>query len=378
MKYCKKCVQPDTRANIYFNKEGICGACLYAEEVANKINWDEREKKIKEIASWAKNKAKENKSNYDCAIGVSGGKDSVFQALYARDKLGLHALLVNSEPEDITEIGKKNIENLKNLGFDVISIRPNPKVIKKLTKRDFYKYLNPAKIVEFALWASTYRMAHVFKIPLIIQGENDCLTLGTRNRQGLGDNAMFADKQDTLFSGWQDYLGKDADERDLFLYHYDGEQMAKEGIRAIWLQYYVKEWSQFHNAEFSIKNGLTIRPDYFNPYDIGTYSPYFQLDSDLVQVNQMLKYIKFGFGQCTDHACYDIRDGRLTREDAISLVKKYDGKCHIRYIKNFCDYIGITVEEFWRVANSFRGPMWKKNEKGGWVLKDAIWEKSRD
>lgn len=223
------------------------------------------------------------------------------------------------------------------------------------------------------MWSSTYIIAHTFHIPLIIQGENPGLTLGVRAHTGTDDNALNANKQDTMASGYEEYLGDGIEEKDLFMYHYDREQLRKEGIRAIWLQYYTKEWSQSANAEFAIAHGLTIRPEYFDPYEIGTYAAYYQMDSDLIQVNQMLKYIKFGFGQCTDHACYDIRAGRLTREEAIELVKRYDGKCGARYIKEFCDYIGITIDEFWRVANSFRGDMWTKDKNGEWILKDTLW-----
>lgn len=374
MKYCKRCVQPDTRPGIHFDEKGICGACLYQIDVEKNIDWTQREKELKEIAEWAKEKSVENESNYDCAVGVSGGKDSTFQALYSRDKLGLRPLLVNSEPEGITDIGKKNIENLKNLGFDVISLRPNPRVMKKLVKKDFYEYLNPAKVTEFSLYSSTYIIADKFDIPLIIQGENPGLTLGVRDTGvGVNDDALNANELDTLSTGWERYIGDGITEKDLFMFHYDREAIRKKGIRGIWLQYYLKEWSQSHNVEFSIAHGLTIRPEYFDPSEIGTYAGYYQLDSDIVQLNQMLKYIKFGFGQCTDHACYDIRAGRLTREEAIELVKRYDGKCGTRYIKKFCDYIGITVDEFWRVANSFRGPMWKKDVNGEWILEDTHW-----
>ncbi len=368
MKYCKKCVQPDTRPGIYFNKEGVCGACLFEEE-KKKIDWSTREKELKEIADWSKQKAKENNSNYDCVIGVSGGKDSTFQALYARDKLGLRPLLVNSEPEGITEIGRKNIENLKQLGFDCISLRPNPKVMKKLIKKDFYEYLNPIKVTEFSLWVSAYIIVDKFNIPLIIQGENPALTLGVTKIMEVDGDALNVLQQDTLSTGWERYIKDDITKEDLFMFHFDVESIKKKGIKGVWLQYYAKEWSPSHNAEFSIAHGLTIRPEYFDPNEIGTYVAYYQLDGDLVQLNQMLKYVKFGFGQCTDHACYDIRDGRISRNEAIDLVKKYDGKCGFRYIKKFCDYIGITIDEFWRVANSFRGPMWEK-KNGIWVLKD--------
>ncbi len=364
MKICKKCIQPDTRVGIYFNEEGVCGACIWAEEKKG-IDWNTREKELQDIANWAK---KTTKSNYDCAIGVSGGKDSTKQALTARDRLGLHCLLVNCEPEGITEIGKHNIENLKNLGFDVISLRPNPKVMKKLIKRDFYKYLNPVKITEYCLYSSTYIIADRFDIPLIIQGENPGLTLGV-SLTGVGkdSNALKANELNTLSSGWEEYLEVEGiEEKDLFLFHYDRKKLEEKGIRGIWLQYFLKEWSQQGNAEFSKKHGIKWRSPDFDPNSIGTYAPFFQLDTDLTQVNQMLKYIKFGFGQCMDAACYDLREGRITRNEAIELVRKYDGKCAEHYIKKFCDYIEITLDEFWHVTEQFRGPMWIKDKSNNW------------
>lgn len=364
MRICKKCIQPDTRPGIYFDENGVCGACLWEEEKKS-IDWKKREKELDEIANWAKNTTK---SNYDCVIGVSGGKDSTKQAIEARDKLGLRCLLVNSEPYEITEIGRHNIENLKKLGFDVISIRPNPIILKKLVKRDFYKYLNPVKITEYCLYSSTYIIGEKFDIPLIVQGENPGLTLGTRlTGVGVDANALKANELQTLSSGWEEYLEVDGvTEKDLFLFHYDREKLEKRGTRAIWIQYYLEEWSPRRNAEFAKKHGLMWRPDDFDPYSIGTYVPFFQLDTDLTQINQLLKYIKFGFGQCMDHACYDLRENRITKKEAIELVKKYDGKCSEEYIRKFCDYIDITLDEFWRVANQFRGSMWVKNNQGNW------------
>jgi len=370
MKVCKRCIQPDTRPSIYFNDDGICGACLWEEEKKT-IDWTVREKELFDIANWAK---KHTKSNYDCVIGVSGGKDSTKQSLTARDRLGLRCLLVNSEPEGITDVGRHNIENLKKLGFDVISIRPNPLVMKKLVKRDFYKYLNPVKITEYSLWSSTYIIADKFDIPLIIQGENPGLTLGI-SLSGLGkdSNALKVNETPTLSSGWKEYLEVEGiTEKDLFFFHYDRQRLEKKGVRAIWLQYFLKEWSNRKNAEFAEKYGFKHRDKNFNPEDIGTYVPFFQLDTDLTQVNQLLKYIKFGFGQCMDHACYDIREGKISREEAIELVRKYDGRCAENFIIKFCNYIGVTVDEFWCVANFFRGPMWKKDQNGKWY--NTYWD----
>lgn len=372
MNYCKKCVQPDTRPGIYFNEDGICGACLYEEEKKT-IDWSSREKELKEIADWAKQKAKENNSTYECVIGVSGGKDSTFQAIYARDKLGLRTLLVNGEPDGITEIGRKNIENLKNLGFDCISLRPNPKVMQKLVKKDFYEFGNPIKVTEFALWASAYIIADKFNVPLIIQGENPAQTLGVSHIMEKNGDALNVLKQNTLSTGWERYMSEDVTKDDLFMFKFDLESIRKKDTRAVWLGYYAKEWLQTGNARFAIERGLATRPEYFNPYDVGTYAAAYSLDSDMTPVNQMIKHVKFGFGHTTDVACCDIREGEKKKEDVIDLVKKYDGKCSPQLIKNFCDYINISVEEFWRVVETFRGNMWEKKD-GGWALKNPIWE----
>ena len=367
---CKNCIQPDTRPGVFFSEDGICGACIWQKEMSI-INWDQREKELVDIAEWAKSTSK---SNYDCVIGVSGGKDSTKQALTARDRLGLRCLLVNSEPAGITDIGKNNIENLKNLGFDVISLRPNPKIMKKLIKRDFFKYLNPVKITEYSLWASTYIIADKFDIPLIIQGENPGLTLGASNTGvGTDSNALKANELHTISNDWKEYLDvSDVDEKDLYFFHYNRKKLEETGVRGIWLNYFLKEWSNHNNAIFSREHGLQWRPENFDHESVGTYSPYFQLDTDLTQVNQLLKFIKFGFGQTMDHVCYDFRENRISKKDAIDLVLKLDGKCSDTYIKKFCDYIEITNEEFWDTTEKFRGDVWKKDENGEW--KNQIWD----
>jgi len=365
MKICINCIQPDTRPGIYFNEEGVCGACLWENE-KNKIDWNVRENELQEIADEAKLKTT---SNYDCVIGVSGGKDSTFQAINSREKLGLRCLLVNCEPAGLTEIGRHNIENLKNLGFDVITIRPNPKKLKTLMQYDFFNYLNPIKITEFALYSSTYIIAEKFDIPLIIQGENPGLTLGASlSGVGTGSNALKANELETLSKGIEEYLTIDGIvTKDLFLYQYVQSILEKKGIKGIWLQYYLKEWSQHGNAEFSKKYGLLWRPDNFDPNSIGTYVPYAALDTDWHQVNQMLKCIKFGFGQCVDSACYDLRENRITKDKAIDLVLKYDGKCDNKFINKFCDYFEISNDKFWTTVEKFRGPMWTKKENGEWT-----------
>lgn len=375
MRYCKKCLQPDTRPGIVFNEAGVCYACIYEKEKGS-IDWDKREAELRNIVEKARLEAKQ-RGTYDCVVGVSGGKDSTFQAIYAKEKLGLNVLLVNCVPENITEVGKYNIENLVAKGFDMIQMRPNPKVMKELTKKSFFENGNPVKPSEYPLWASAFIIAEKFNIPLVIQGENAALTLGVKGNLDVSGDASNVINSNTLggcnATDWvDDKLGVE----ELFMYQFPSkEKLIHKEIKSIYLQYYAKEWSQVGNADYAVARGMKGRYTE-DLYDLGRYRRYTGLDTDIVPLNQMLKYYKFGFGFATDEACYDIREGRLTREDAIWLVNEYDGKCGEKYIEDFCKYIDIPLEEFWNVVdNLVNKKLFEKDRNTGkWTKRFKIGE----
>jgi len=375
MRYCKRCLQPDTRPGIMFDENQVCYACKYEDTKAT-TDWTAREAELKAIAEEAKAKSKEKGNIYDCIIGVSGGKDSTFQAIYAKEKLGLNPLLINCMPDEITDIGLKNINNLNNLGFDIISVRPNPVVAKKLARKSFFERGNIIAASEYCLWASAYIMADKFDIPLIIQGENAALTLGTAKNQEPTGDAFSVIQLDTLRGGDTSAfvdLSLNITEKDLFLYKIpDIKAMKDRGIKAIFLQYYAKEWSQPYNADFAVARGLTGRTD--DLHDLGRYRRYTALDCDLQIANQMIKYLKFGFGFATDEMCYDIRDGRFTREEGKWYINEYDGKCGQKYIDIACKYLSITEEEFWKVVDSYVNTDLFEKKDGKWVKKFTVGE----
>ncbi len=375
MRYCKRCLQPDTRPGIVFDDEQICFACRYEESKAT-IDWAAREAELRGFAEEAKAEAKKRGNIYDCIIGVSGGKDSTFQAVYAKEKLGLNPLLINCMPDEITEIGRKNINNLNNLGFDIISIRPNPIVAKKLARKSFFERGNIIAASEYCLWASSYIMAVKFNIPLIIQGENAALTLGAAKNQEATGNAFSVMQLETIRGASVDSfvdLSNNITEKDLFLYKIPTvEEMQAKGIKAIFLQYYAKEWSQVYNADFAVARGLTGRSG--DLHDLGRYRRYTALDCDLQIPNQMIKYLKFGFGYATDEICYDIREGRFTREDGKWYVNEYDGLCGQQYIDAACRYLSITEEEFWEVVDRYVNRDLFEKVNGKWTPKFTVGE----
>lgn len=358
---------PDTFPGMEFDANGICSACVYSGQSQAEIDWDQRKAELLEIAKTAK---KQSSGTWDCAVGVSGGKDSTFQALYARDELGLNCLLVNCYPDGITEVGKHNLENLVNQGFDMISLRPNPKVMKAVMRRAFYEYGNPVKPSEYPLFAVTYQTALAYKIPLIIQGENPGLTLGSTKGYGNDDNAFNIVGGNTLQGGKSsDWVGDGIELEHLLMYQFPPQEVLQEsGIRAIYLQYYAREWSPENNADFSLRHGLKGREDY--PWvRITKYSQYGSVDSDFQLFNPMIKYYKFGESRWTEACSKMIRNGEITREKAIELVKKWDGYCDPKYVDICCDYLEISVEEFWKVMEEkwINRKLFRKTDEGQWV-----------
>ncbi len=347
MKYCTVCLQPDTRPNTYFNDSGVCPACLYSNELQH-VDWEERFEILQEvIAKYAK---KTDKQKFDCIIGVSGGKDSTRQALWIRDKLDLNPLLVclTYPPEHVTDRGVDNLSNLIELGFNVLVSALAPGTWRTLMRHSFNKFTNFARSTELALFASVPRIAIRYQIPLILWGENPGLQLGdmkTLGKTGYDGNNLR--NMNTLSGGALDWMFEAGVELDsLISYQYpSGEEFDAAGLQIIYLGWFLKDWSLINNALYSCASGLGIRTD--GPELTGDLEGVSSLDEDWVTLNQMIKYYKYGFGRATDYVNDGIRNGQLTREEGIELIEQYDGKCGDDYIASFCDYINISVQDFW-------------------------------
>ena len=364
MKYCKECLQPDTRPNIIFTEEGICPACHYFHEL-KRVDWQERFDILMDLVDEF---PKSKKHQFDCIIGVSGGKDSMRQALFVRDKLGMKPLLacLSYPPEQVTQRGTDNISQLINLGFDCVLVAPAPQTWKNLMRHSFDRFTNWARSTELALFSSVPQLAIRYEIPLIFWGENPGLQLGdlkTLGRTGYDGNNLR--NMNTLSGGALDWIEEmHGDNGDLMPYRYpDLEAFDKANIQIIYLGWFLGDWSLVNNASYSCLNGLDIRDDTVE--NTGDLYGVTALDEDWVTLNQMIKYYKFGFGRVTDYVNEEIRLGRMTREEGITTVSKYDHSCGDSYITSFCQYIDITKEKFWQqVYSSVNSELFSISEDG--------------
>lgn len=347
MKYCTRCLQPDTRPNTRFTADGICPACDYFERLQD-VDWQERFEILQDLL--AKYPRKPG-LGFDCIIGVSGGKDSTRQALWVRDKLHLRPLLacLSYPPQQVTQRGVDNISNLIDLGFDVVISAPAPGTWQRLMRESFDRFTNWARSTEMALFSSVPQIAIRYGIPLILWGENPGLQLGdlkTLGRTGYdGNNLRF---MNTLSGGAADWMVESgaATFRELIPYQYPSpEEFDHHGLQIVYLGWFLGDWSLANNAMYSITDGLQIRED--TVANTGDLMGVTSLDEDWVTLNQMIKYYKFGFGRVTDYVNEEIRLGRMTRDHGIELVEKYDDACADYYIESFCEFIGISVEQFW-------------------------------
>ncbi len=352
MKYCLRCLQPNSRPGTVFI-EGVCPACEF-KFTSTKWDWQNRKRILKHVVHTRK--AVGHESGHDSVLGVSGGKDSTRLALFARDALGLNPLLVavTYPPEQMTIAGSRNLNNLNNLGFDVYQTSPSPTTWKLLMRAAFLESANWAKSTELALFSGVPQIAIENGLELVLWGENPGLQLGaleTLGKEGWDGNSL---RNMNTLAGMNEQwlLGQNIDESHIGPYLFPSKsEFEKHNLQVVFLGWAMGNWGLLENGLMSGLVGLQGRRDSATNTSDLIYLT--SLDEDWVILNQMIKYYKYGFGRATDYVNEWIRTGRITRSEGIPLVQKFDGVCADRYIESFSSFIGITTREFWLTVRKF-------------------------
>lgn len=386
--FCRICVTPNQyptsipefkhtkeRKNaryINFNKYNICDACIHAEN-KKKIDWKNREIKLLRLLD----KYRKNNGDFDCIVPGSGGKDSAYQSHVLKYKYGMNPLTVTWPPILYTKYGKRNFINWIRLGkFINISYKPKIKVSKILTRLSILNLLHPFQTFILGQKNFAPHIALKHNIKLIFYGENES-EYGNPiadNSTSLRDKSFFTSENlnNTFLAGVKTkHLIKKFDLKmsDLKIYlPINSEEYVKSGIKIHYLGYYLK-WVPQEAYYYAVENtGFKARPHKTE----GTYSKYNSIDDKIDDLHYYTRYIKFGFGRCTQEASQEIRNNHINREEAKALVKKFDGEFPSRYFNEIMDYLEIRPKSFIKLLDKFRSPhIWRK-EKNEWKLRHTV------
>lgn len=360
MKWCDYCLLPDTRPGIAINAVGMCNACENNKRKQDEIDWSAREKLFRKLVENVKFRTK----HFDCLIPVSGGKDSTWQVVQCL-KYGLHPLAVTWKTPARTSVGQRNLDNLVRLGVDHIDWQVNPVVEKIFLRKSLEKYGTTAIPMHMAMFNIPLNIALKFDIPLIVWGENSAFEYGSHDEKLMGFSLdshwlhHYGVTQGTTAFDWIDH---ELSERDLSSYFGPTDQeLEQHHIKAIFLGHFFK-WDVEISLRVAKANGFEVD----NAPRTGIYR-YADIDDDFISIHHWLKWYKFGITRSFDNLSLEIRNGRVTRDEAMLDLKKRGEEKPTEDIQKFCDFIGISEEKFIAMIEVFRN-------HDIWYCQDNVWK----
>lgn len=364
MKYCTKCVMPDTRPGISFNSAGVCSACQ-AYENRKKTDYKKRFEELKELCN--KYRGMNGPNNYDCMIAVSGGKDSHYQVYVMKELMGMNPLLVSVEDNfPMTDAGMHNVKNIsEEFGCDIISMKPNIKAQKIIMRYTFEKYGKPTYFTDRYIYTYPLHMAIKFNTPLLVYGEN------VSYEYGGSDAKETYSAREQIYNGvghgipTEELLRDGVTLKDLNFFEPPADEDLQK-LDPIYLSYFIK-WNSYENFLFAKSRGFhDLTHEWNRTHHIEQFD---QVDSRAYLIHPWLKYPKFGHASATDYAARFVRYGMLTRDEAFDLVKKHDHNLDPLAVRDFCEFVGYKESEFWKIINEKFNTDIFSNVNGKWVLK---------
>lgn len=360
----------DRKPTIQFDAEGVCSACRFAERKATGIDWKAREKELLALCDRFRSKD----GRYDCIVPGSGGKDSSFTAHQLKYKYGMNPLTVTWTPNAYTEVGFRNLQAWIHAGFDNYLCSPNGKVHRLLTRLAFENLCHPFQPFIIGQRLVGPRFSAMFGVPLVFYGENQAEygnDVAENDRPTMDPRFFYDAKPDldalTLGGVPARKLLEDGAVKlgDLNPYlPVDGERLRAIGTEVHYLSYYVR-WDPQECFYYASENaGFATNTERTE----GSYSKYSSIDDKIDPLHYFTTFVKFGIGRATYDSSQEIRNGKITREEGVALVRRFDHEFPKKFFPEMLEYMGITEERFWEVVDKARSPhLWRK-EGGEWKL----------
>lgn len=376
MKYCKRCLYPENHPlGIVLDSEGVCSGCRVHEE-KDELDWGPRLERLKGICD---NYRSRSRMIHDCIVPVSGARDSFFIVHIVKNVLGMHPLLVGYNKQYNTELGIRNLAYLRvKSGSDFMQLTVSPERVRRITKETLKRL---GSMYWHCLAGQTVypvSMAVKLKIPLVIWGAH----------QGVDQVGMFSHLDEVemtrKYRKEHDLMGVEAEdlltgncdlaEADLEQYFYPHDkELEAVGVRGLYLNNYLR-WDSKTQHELMIRDY-----DYCTHTQQRTFDNYNDVDCwHYSGLHDYIKYLKWGYGKVTDHACREIRLKRMTREQGIDLVSRYE-QVQPEDADIFVDWLGMSAGEFWELINAHRNMnVWRESNNGQFVLRDSIQNHLKD
>ncbi len=366
--FCKKCTISNQRPRISFNANGICSACQFAEFKRKKINWKKREEELLRLLD--KHRSKTNKN--DIIVPCSGGKDGSWVAHQLKFKYGMNPLCVTWRPIIPTDIGKRNLKNFISVGFDHVLGKADSETLQKLTSLSFNLLGEPFQPFIYGQYNFPVKIAVENNISIMMYGENGEVEYGGDMTYAFKPYNDFKARDKHYFSKISPIYWKKHKINQSKLKEFEAPPLQKIKHNKTQMHFfsYYKFWDPQENFYYCQKNtNFEV-----NPYRTeGTYSKYASLDDKLDGFHYYLMFIKFGIGRATSDSAHEVRDKKISREEAVYLVKKYDGEFPKKYYKIFLKYCDLSEKKFEEIIDSWRSPHIWKRFNGKWQLKKTVW-----
>ena len=346
MRYCKKCLMPDTRPGSIFDEEGVCQACRNYEK-RKTINWEERLGELRNLCD----KHRRGDERYDCVIPVSGGKDSHFLVYMMKEKMNMNPLLITvGDPFTKTKAGTKNYRNLgESFSCDHILFDLSINLFKRVTRIAFEEFCEPLRFVEAVIYAVPLKMAVKFNIPLIVFGENSAYEYGSTDQDNYSAMRTILKIFDNIDINF--WLQKNISRKELnSIVPPTKDELNRVKPEAIFMSYFIP-WSSSQHLQIAKTYGFSDLSHEWKRE--GCIEDFEQIDSIAYMVHLWLKYPKFGFQRTSDIASRYVREGLLNLDDAKKLIVKHDHELDQRAMEDFIKILGYTPHRFWNIVERF-------------------------
>lgn len=376
LRRCSRCVMPETQETITFDENGVCSTCRNIDIKHEKIDWEKSKQEFRALLDQHR-----GKYAYDCIVPFSGGKDSTYTVYSLVKDYGLKPLVVSYDHHMYRPTVLKNAEKaIKRLGVDYLKFRTDWQLVKKLMrvslerKGDIYWYQHTG------IFAFPMHMAVKFQVPLIIWGEPSS---EYTSYYGYDEKEEVDEKRFNMFINLgitaQDMVGFLNDSsvtlKDLQFHTYPKrEDLRAIGCRSVCLGSY-QPWDVKKQVEI-IKRELDWEGDEVE----GVPAEYnYEKIEDMMQgIQDYLKFIKRGYGRMSHLASIDIRNGRLTRDEAMKLVEEYEG-LRPASLDVLLEWLKLSEEEFYEIARRHEVKPWHhdpaQTKRGKELWDQKLWVK---